>query len=485
MLMAVMLAPVMVAKKADDASKIYKKDVTVGQAGNLCTVSMQIVLDSLKIGSNNQFYVTPVLSTPDKAHREVLPTILVSGRNMHYVYMRNGNKPLQETDYTIKQEVWRKNGTAQSVSYTESVPMQAWMRRLDANIALVVDTCGCGIVKGTGMDDPLPLDLNFARHMRLTYKTPIVTEGKVFKHEGRARVQFEVNRIELHEEVYRCKSGQIIDNRAQLKVIDDSIQYALSDPNVEISSINICGYASPETTYERNTYLATNRSKALAEYVSRKYSLPQERCTHSAVPENWGEFREMVVASTELTEDQRRALLELIDRPTYGPADFDQKETELKTDVRFKDVYRNMILPEWFPLLRCTQFTINTMLKPMNDEQLCELIKTKPEMLDLNQIFRVAKCYEEGSPEFHNAMEVALKFYGNDETANLNAAVEALHNEDFARAEELLAKAGNSPEAENARGVLCVHRDQLDAALEHFNAAGALPEAVKNKAYIK
>ena len=313
-----------------------------------------------------------------------------------------------------------------------------------------------------------------------------MTQSPITKHEGRARVQFEVDRTELHTTPYRTRRGnQLIDNREQLKIIDDSVRYALSDPNVEIASIEITGYASPESPYTHNEFLATNRSRALAEYLREFYKLPVGATRYSSVPENWEEFRQQVVSSKEITERERADLLELIDRPAYGPSDYDAKEQVLKTDPRFAALYRAKILPEWFPMLRATKFAINTILRPQPDEKLAEIIKTKPQLLSLNQMFRVARLYPEGSDEFDDVIATALKYYPDDPVANLNSAVVAMREGKYAAAAALLAKAGDSPEAENARGVLAAHNNDFDAAQRHFDAAGNLPEAVKNKALLK
>ena len=61
----------------------------------------------------------------------------------------------------------------------------------------------------------------------------------------------------------------------------------------------------------------------------------------------------------------------------------------------------------------------------------------------------------------------------------------ALQAGEQAEAEKLLEKAGNTPEAENARGVIATQRGDFDTAIRHFEAAGALPEAVKNLRLIK
>ena len=363
--------------------------------------------------------------------------------------------------------------------------MQSWMMHRDTEVRMVLDTCGCGHLYGSSVGTPSMLNLNPAPRMRLVYYSPAVTEQPVSVHEGRARVQFEVDRTELHPTPYVCRNGQRIDNRAQLQVIEDSVRYALSDPNVEIASINICGYASPESPYMHNETLATNRSRSLAEYIGSRFNLPSQKCTYNSVPENWAEFRDLVVNATDITSKQRQDLLELIDRPAYGPSDYDAKEKELKTSPKFAQLYRTKILPEWFPQLRCTQFTINTRLKPLDDNKLAEVIKVTPELMSLNQMFRVARLYPEGSDKFNDVIEIARRYYPEDPVANLNAAIAAIQKGDLDSAERMLTKAGNSPEAMNARGVLEAHKGDFDAAMKYFRSAGQLPEALKNKALLE
>lgn len=469
---------------SDDGIEVRNAAVTSGDGK--VSVSMDMNMDALTLPRNRQMFVTPYLEGKD-GQRVMLPTVLVNGRNMQYVYERTGLPRKLRAEYSdLAQVVMRRNGTRQTVSYLAAVRMEPWMRRGKSEVRLSVDTCGCGIELGNGQSDPLAsLDLNPAGKMYLAFVTPPVTELPVIAHEGRARVQFEVDSVTLHAEPYRCRNGQRIDNRKQLQMIDDSVRYALSDPNVEIAAISVCGYASPESPYSHNDYLATGRSKSLASYLAQRYQLPQERCTFSAVPENWEEFRQMVVDAKDITSEQRADLLALIDSPAYGPADYDARERELKTSPRFAKLYRSKILPQWFPQLRCTKFVINTRLRPMRDEQLAEIIKTKPEMLSLNQMFRVARLYPDGSQEFNATILTALRFYATDPVANTNAAVAALKAGQLDEADALLRKAGDMPEAENARGVLAAYRGDYDAAVRHFQAAGSLPEAQRNKALLE
>lgn len=450
-------------------------NVDIHKKGDRLQVNLNLILDSLNMKGQNQFFVTPVVT--DGNTNAAMPAVMINGRNMHIAYQRGTIRSLVKR-HDVAQEVERHNGRPQSVPYSGSLPFEPWMLGEKAGIVLDIDTCGCGIKLASGQTPLTPLGLT--PDMRLAYLTPKVTELPVTVHEGRARVQFEVDKTVLHAEPYTCRNGQKIDNRAQLRMIDDSVHYALTDPNVEIAAINITGYASPESPYLHNEFLATNRSRALAEYLAAKYNLPADRSHYDAVPENWMEFRQQVADSKELTDRQRADLLELIDRPTYGPGDFDAKEKELKTSPKFAALYKKTILPEWFPRLRATKFAIHTRLKPMSDRQLAEVIRKTPELLSLNQMFRVARLYPEGSPEFNEVIRTALKYYPDDAEANLNAAVAAMNADKNADVKSMLDKAGDSLEAINARGVYLARQGRYEEAAELFRRAATLPEAAKN-----
>jgi len=315
---SLMIPAVAAAIKSNARPKISNLDVYPLNE-KLC-LDMNLVLDSVRLKSNQQMLVTPVIEGPDGA-REAFPTILVNGRNMHYAYERGSLNPKLFGNYDIIKELKRENGREQSIAYSASVPLRSWMYDKDAVIRLSYDTCGCGKYSGSDFMPPVPPNLNPFKKMRPAYLTPMVTQAPVQIHEGRARVQFEVDKTVLHDAPYVCKSGQRIDNREHLKVITDSIEYALSDPNVEIAKIEVTGYASPESPYVHNDYLATNRSKALSEWIAKRYNLSRDVTDYSAVPENWAEFREQGVASKELMDKQRAGLVALIDKQNKGLTD--------------------------------------------------------------------------------------------------------------------------------------------------------------------
>ncbi len=481
---AILLSAAAVMAAGVTAKEVSTSNVDVRFAGDYLTVNADLVLDSMKLKSNHQVFITPVISSDSL--RADFPSLLVSGRNMHLSYLRGVLKKFPAIQkHNIAAEVERKNGKSQKYEYTARIPVQSWMKSKGAHLAFVYDTCGCGTPFGSHIGPDIPIFKNPVPNMTAKMlPAPEVAEPPVEIHEGRARVQFEVDKTQLHVEPYKCKNGQRIDNRDQIQMIDDSVKYALTDPNVEIAEIRICGYASPESPYRHNDELASGRSKALAEYLADRYQLPRGSVKYSAVPENWVEFREEVLTSNEISEEERKLLLDLIDAPATTPEEYDHKEWMLKNDKRYSKLFKTKILPEWFPRYRATTFAIHTRLKPLDDQKLAEVIKSTPEKMTLDQMFRVANLYPVGSPEFNDVIATALKYYPDNEIAIINAATAAIHDENYEEAKELLKRVKDTPEVYNLLGIIATAEERFDAAKSYFEKSGT-EDAMRNLELLK
>lgn len=456
-LILALFAPSAVA--SNDSIRV--SNLKVHQVADKCNVNMQIDWNGLQLRRNQQLFITPILT--DGTQNAILPTYVLSGRSMHYVYLRSGKtKASGKTNYKIAREYYYKQDKGmQSADYDEAVTVEPWMSGKDAHVVVNIDTCGCGRLRGNDALASMPLGLprRNARVQVPPFPLPVDEYDVIRRHEGKARFMFEVSKYALHSERYEYTHSvtgvkHVIDNRSQLKLIDDSIRYALSEPNVELVGIDICGYASPESPYENNENLAVNRARAVAEYIQKHYDLPKGISTSTAVPENWKGFREQVVNAKDITEQQRRDLLTLIDRPIKSYVDYDRKETELTTSPKFQSLYNAKIRPLWFPELRYTQFTISTHLKPLTLEQLRKQIVTDPTMMSLSKIYRVARSYEHGSEGFCNAIMTAVRVYPDNPSANLNAASLAIEQDNYELARKYADKAGDSEEAKIVRKIL-------------------------------
>lgn len=490
-------------KASLEAKDIKAENVDIHFADSHLVVTADLVLDSLRLGSNQQVIITPIISQLgqlDQLDQSVqsstpqpleipLPSVLISGRNMHISYERGvlrNFKAIKNAD--ISREIRRYNGRRQSVEYTVRIPLEPWMEEEGARLSFKYDPCGCGlafapvIYETTYEERPMRIEELITRDFVMI---PEIEVPDVQIHAGRARIQFEVDRTELHVDPYVCRNGQLIDNRDQIRMIDDSVKYALSDPNVELVGIEICGYASPESPYLHNEELSNGRSKVLAEYLADRYNIPREKATYSAVIENWGEFRDMVETSNEITETQRRQLLRLIDEPASTPEQYDRKEWLLKTDPRYATLYRNLILPKWFPKLRATTFALHTQLKDMSDEQLAEVFRTTPGKMSLQQFCRVARLYPADSDEFNEVVLTALAKYPGEPVAVTNAAVAAIARGEYERARALLDMVEQTESVFNLRGLMAESERNYAEAARYYDLAGDHDKAEQMRSKVK
>lgn len=460
---------------------ISAKKVDIHFADSLLMVSADIVLDSLDLKSNHQVIITPIVEDTTSGHTTDLPSVLVNGRNMHISYQRGALRNFPDIKaHDICQELRRFNGTRQSVQYAAKIPVEPWMREGHPDLSFRYDPCGCGIASAPEIfrlpvpvvEEEVEVTMQPEMVTSIGFAIPAIDEPTVEIHAGKARIQFEVDRTELHVDPYVCKNGQRIDNRDQIMMIDDSVKYALSDPNVELVGIDICGYASPESPYLHNEELANGRSKALAEYLADRYNIPREKATYSSEPENWGEFREMVEKSDEINDRQRQLLLELIDAPATTPEQYDRKEWLLKTDPKYATLYKTLILPKWFPKLRATTFALRTQLKKMDDEQLAQVFRTAPGRLSLQQFCRLAKLYNSDSDEFNNVVLKALEKYPGNQIAITNAATAAVARGEYDRARQLLDTAEQTPTVNKLRALMAESEHDYEEAARYYNLAG-------------
>lgn len=394
------------------------------------TVAMQLNLDSLHLRSRQQLVYTPILrhSGGDSLR---LPEIVINGRNEQVLYSR-GAFAGKFSDGAIA--VGRKNGKTQTVDYLVSVPVSG--KLADYQLGVQEDLCGCGDIEDNyvyTLYTPEP-EVEEPAMPILAYITPKVEAEKIRHLDKRAYIDFPVDRTELYPDYRR--------NPEQLDSIINTINTLKADKNLEVREINIHGYASPESPYTHNDWLARNRAKTLTDYVRRMVELPQDIFTVSSTPEDWEGLRDYLLQSNLPHKDEIMAISN-DERLTYDAREWKIKKT-------YPEEYKYM-LKEWYPALRHSDYHIIYRVKPFDVAEARELIKTKPQQLSLNEMFMVAQTYEAGSQNFNEVMETAARIFPDDPTANLNAAIARLKAGDADGAKPYLDKAGNSPEAANAR----------------------------------
>ena len=328
--------------------------------------------------------------------------------------------------------------------------------KLALNIAYLI-----GKKKPVELPPPPVVKEIYQPHYQLAYVTPQAEQEKTRQLSGRAFLDFVVNKTDIRP-TYRG-------NAAELAKVLQTIDVVRRDTFTTITHISIHGYASPESPYQHNAYLAQARAEAFAAYVQGLISLPKNLFTIQSTPEDWEGLSAALMDNGKWITDDVRAIVASDDDP-------DAKERQLKK--MYPREWRWM-LDSIFPALRHSDYEVSYTVRPFTVEEAARIIREKPQHLSLNEMFLVANTYEPGSQDYNDVFETAVRMYPNDATANLNAAVIALEKNDLAAAKRYLEKAGDSPEAQNARAVIAIRENRLDDA-EQLLRQCTIPQAQHN-----
>lgn len=428
--------------------------LNISRGGGFVVLNMTLNLDSLDLPANTRLVYTPMLAS--SAGRQPMPQIVINGRRQYIMFERGDRSGLAEGATVVR----RANGRAQSLPYRAAMPLGEELAEYD--ITIHEDLCGCG--------DSLDGNNYLLRRRRKPLMAFVRPQAEALKErhiDKTAYIDFPVDRTELHPGYRR--------NPAEL---DSTINMVKADTNLSIRHIEIHGFASPESPYSHNDYLARERARTLKDYVRRLVSLDDSLFSVAHTPENWQGLAAFIKGSNL---DSRNAILAIIDDPNLDP---DTRERKIKTN--HPDDYRFM-LATWYPALRRSDYHISYTVRPFSVEEARRLVFTKPQQLSLEEMFLVAQACEPGSAEFNEVMEIAVRMFPHDATANLNAACTRLNAGDAKGAKPYLDKAGDSPQALNARAAYhqLTGNDEEAAALYRRAADAGLEQARTNLGNIK
>jgi len=436
--------------------RVKVQNYKVANTGEKTLVTMDFILDQLQVPSSRYRAFTPVIVSKDGSQQQRLKSLLVTGRNQNIIFEREGIDPLYKDNC---ETVRRLKNQPQTYSYSDVVEHQPWHN--NAEVVIESDYCGCGdqlsstrTPVGTLLP-PDPYDL-----MALTNITP-AAEVKQRSLHGTAYVTFVVDRWEMKPDY--------MNNRRELKKITDTLDVMVADKNVSVNKIKIHGWASPESPYEHNKMLATNRAKSLTQWVKSQYSLPSSVFAPAeATPENWSGLKKAV---KELGTDilpHKSEILDIIDDSSLSP---DPKEAKIK---RLYPAEYRYLLKEVYPWLRRSDYEVTFKFRDFTLAEAKEVYKTRPYQLSLRELCDVANTYEPYSDEYNRVMQTAYNIYPESTAAQVNLANVAIKQKDLLKAESLIENAKETAEVENTKGVIATIKKDYDAAQKHFQKAQQL-----------
>ncbi len=324
----------------DTIAEISVSNTEVERNGKYLSVSMTLDLSELKVKRDEAVILTPCLIDGDDSTH--IKSVGIYGRR-HYLHtIRRSGKEMLTGEDEISYKAKKRPDT---IEYTELLPFSEWME--ESELQLHDTHYGCCNHKESEDNEKLiareePVEeIEEEPISEPIYVMPVV-ETKVLS----LYIDFPINKSDI--------SSSYHENAKELEELEEAINSVNENENIEISSITLMGYASPEGSYETNNELAKARANALKEYLEEKYNIPVEVITTHYDAEDWKGLKTYIEESGLGHRDE---ILELIN----SHINLDEKEAKLKSE--YPEEY-DYLLRNCYPQLRHTDVTINyTLIK--------------------------------------------------------------------------------------------------------------------------
>ena len=422
-------------------------------------VEVRLTIDAGKLhpGKDREYTLTPTLYNPEGTDSVSLEPVTVAGRNLYFLHERHGDMAFEP--------IYRA-GKVGVLSYSQRVAAPEWLD----SARLVID------VRMRNCCNYYPLPKIPVGEIEQPKFVPIIDFGKpknridslrpkTRKIDGRAYINFPVNRIELYPDY--------MNNPAELKKIIGTIDSVKNDKDIQVDSIFIKGYASPEGSYANNVRLAKGRTATLKDYVEKMYTFPKDFIQTAFEPEDWEGLREYVMHSSI---PYREEILAIID----SDLEPDPKNTAIQR--RFPKEYA-FLLATVYPSLRHSDYSIFYTIRTFtNPQEIISLTKTAPQKLSEEEVAFALSTLTPGSPESNDLYETAARIFPHNADFCMGAANAAIDREDFKGAENYLDRAGNTARVAYARGVIAASRGNLAEAKGFYEQAERMGDPLAGEA---
>lgn len=407
------------------AFSAHAQEINIGQtvarkiSDDKVEVSFSMDCSTLRLPSRRQMVITPLIISRSESDTLALPSVCIAGRNRYRMNKRKerlygkeyGKAPVAGEG----QEMIRFNRKRDMLlEYNETVQAQEWMSGARVEIFRELQGCaGCGEALGNAPVAELPLFKEEVERPNLQIMVA-QAEEKRRSFTRSAYLNFKVNQSAL--------LADYMNNPVELAKIYSSIDSIREDNNYRIARIEIVGYSSPEGSYAANARLSEQRAKALEQNLKHAYQLDDSMIDCRSVPENW---EGLAAWLREYRPSYMQKVLDIIGQ-TPEP---DARDAKIKA-IDGGKIY-NALLQEVYPKLRLVEYTVSYTVVPFSVEQGREIIKTRPDKMNHNEMYQVAASYGEGSDEYNRIIRMIAARFPGDRIANNNAAIVAWETGDY------------------------------------------------------
>ncbi len=359
-----------------------------------------------KFSRNCTLTLTPVLN--NNTHTETLPSIVITTRRQKIIKQRNKQYNPKNNTVVCKPR--------ETVGYYTGTEYKDWM---DGCALTLNRTAQCCTNTLQLQSTVLEYDLQMAQQKI----TPVYALAIPFK-DQKSREHTEKGCMMLEFAVGNKKLNKNFrNNNTEIHKITEILDRI---PQKNITSIEIWGTCSPEGSYSYNTKLAKGRASVVQQYIETKYNYKNSLFNITTTPENWEGLKLEILRSNI---QNKTKILEIINSTTSTP---DQKDAQLRALSNYKE-----LLMEYYPMLRQTKFTVHYTVTPQDQNKIKELYETNPQELTEYELYSLAL---QDSTMAYQIMIKSAELYPQSATANINAAVVELKEQNTQAGEKYLQK---------------------------------------------
>ena len=435
--------------------------VHVDKAAGQVSLTIDLILDDLKVSSNDLIILTPRISQPDGSYEQVLEPVYIVGGTRDRALSRQlyfGHKPDYYVAARPQSITRRQNGLPQTVRYSATIPYDKAMRGAVLSIDEWLTGCAdCD--RGTAtmtLLTPFVKAEPYRPTYRTTYVVPVAEKIKNRSDKYSATIAFRVAKHNIER--------QYKQNAAVLDDVDSKVRSVLDNRDITLTGMTVEGWASPEGKADYNKALSERRAKSFADYLSRTHGIKRSDMSVAGRGEDWTGV-EKLIRESDLS--YKSDLQQIIDN--YSGDARDPKVRTLNGGAPFRELVADNGL---YAKVRRTDYAFRYTVRGFNLEEARERIKTAPKLLSLNEMYLVANSYPIGSEDFKEVFAIAEKYYPNEPAALTNAAAAELEGGNATAALTRLDQV-KAPTAEtlNNRGIALALTGKYDEAEKCFTEA--------------
>lgn len=432
------------------------------------TIDFDFNVEEVAVNSTQSYAFTPVLFFGKQY--QTLPPVVVTGKNkfkMRRKDRRIAKKGNYKQPYTI---VKGKSANRQNmVDYKIAIPYEEWMSQADMWILqegkkdCLLDLPQIQVIEPVVIveEEPLPQKGSICEPCMnmVSYLIPTEKPLKVRSEQNTLYIEYPVGGTEFN--------ADFKNNAAELQKLKETLNPLTEGDLVTFKAINICGYASPDGSAKTNDRVANKRADSFALYLRGSYNFPDSILQVSSAGEDWDSLIKML-------EEEKPAYAEKALEIIHKNTNLDVREARLKSGLGAS--YRTMV-NDYFSRLRRLSISVDYEVREVRNSEAATLIYTNPKMLNLQEMYGVAKTLQPGTKEYKEVYEIAATNYPSDIVANINAASANIIYGDFDRASQYMERVKDDPRAWNNLGVLAWLSGDTEIAKEWFTKAlSAEPE---------